>query len=121
MLSILPQSSGNVIGIKAEGVITPADYDKVLPEVESAIAEHDKISFVKDITDFTDIDPKAADKKKSLYFRLHDHIDKVAIIGNKGYMQMLIHSLQFVARLMHIEVRYFDASESDAAWEWARS
>ena len=37
MFKILSRSSGNVIGIRAEGLLTHADYQQVLPELEKMI------------------------------------------------------------------------------------
>jgi len=46
MIAFMPESEGNVVGLRASGKLTGADYERVLiPHLESLIERHGAASF----------------------------------------------------------------------------
>ncbi|KKK61502.1 hypothetical protein LCGC14_3013670 [marine sediment metagenome] len=58
MFKILNRSSGNVIGISVDGLLTHADYQRVLPEMEELIRQYGAIRVFLEITGIPSATPK---------------------------------------------------------------
>jgi len=118
MLEKLSESSGNVIGFKAVGDITKADYDILTPEVESLAQQHDSICLLMDLTEFKWEKAEAwrADMKFGSQFR--KNIAKMAIVGDKKWEKWLTKvCAPFYAR----EAKHFSSDDIGSAWDWLRA
>ncbi len=82
MIELLKDFPGNVVALAASGQVTKADYEKVvIPAVERALAQHDKVRLYYQIgPDFSGIDPGAmwADTKIGMGHFLR--WDRIAVI-----------------------------------------
>jgi hypothetical protein len=117
MFQRLDESSGRVIGFKLSGKLTDADYEEVVPQIESAIEESGKICMLWELEDFHGWDAKAAwdDLKSWIKFR-HD-LDRIAIVGEKAWEKWMT---KLVELFPGIDAKYFDHSQIQDAWGWLR-
>ena len=83
MIEKMAESSGNVIGFKVSGVVTKADYDVMVPEVEQRIKEHGGVRMLLDVEEFKHeaVTAWGADLKFGAH--LHGKVDRMAIVGDK--------------------------------------
>ena len=49
MFEMLPQSEGNIVGIRATGTLTDADYAELMPKLEALLVEHKRIRMLVDL------------------------------------------------------------------------
>ncbi len=118
MLQFIPVHEGNIFAVRATGKLTHADYQQFLPELESLIREHGKISLLMELENFSGWEIAAV--KDDIQFGLkHNHdFEKIALVGDKAWQQwMALMSKPFIKG----EVRYFSRSELQAAWDWLRN
>ncbi|RMD62494.1 MAG: STAS/SEC14 domain-containing protein [Alphaproteobacteria bacterium] len=120
MIEIMPQSSGNVIGIKAGGRLSDADYRQILiPCLEERLKQHRKLNilFYMDET-FTGWDLEAAWDDASYGLRHRADFDRIAVVGAPPWVEWCIRLIGF---LMKGEIRVFPAEQLDQAWAWIKT
>ena len=116
MFKILSRSSGNVVGIRAEGLLTHADYQKVLPELEQLIKDYGAIRVLMEITGIPTATPHALFDELKFDMTHNKQIERVAITGDSSIHEWMtkMTSLLFPKS----EIQFFDMSEADKAWDW---
>lgn len=117
MFEIIPVNDKDILAFKAIGKLTDADYKQFLPIMEEMIRKRGRISLFIEMQDFEGWEAQAA--WDDLRFGLHhDHdFKRIAIIADAP----LIHAAtSFVNLFSHIEMRFFDKSEAETAWDWLR-
>ena len=115
VISTLDGSSENTLGFAVEGDVTKADYDVLTPAVEHAVAEHGSVSLLLDLTEFHWEKVDAWGSDLEFGERLHDNIDKMAIVGDHTWQRYLAKlSSPFYAK----ESKFFESR--DDAWGWIR-
>jgi universal stress protein A len=117
MFEILPVNDKDILAFKASGKLTDADYKQFLPVLETMIRKAGQLSLYVELQDFEGWEAKAA--WDDLHFGLHHDNDfkRIAIVADKP----LIHAATgFINFFSHIEMRFFESSESEAAWDWLR-
>lgn len=120
MIDFMPESIGNVVGIRAGGRLTDADYKRTLiPRLESLFNQHGtlKVLFFMDET-FDGWDLKGAWDDASLGLRHRTDFEKIAVVGGPTWVEWCIKLAGF---LMKGEIRIFRRDQLNAAWEWIRS
>lgn len=117
MFEILPVNDKNILAFKASGKLSDADYKKFLPVLETMIRKKGRISLYVELQNFEGWEAKAA--WDDLHFGLqHDNdFKRIAIIADKPLVHAAIGFINFFS---HIEMRFFENSESQAAWNWLR-
>lgn len=118
MLSLMDGSEGHVVGIRAGGKLTEADYKAILPELEALFREHGTLDvlFFADET-FEGWDMEAAWEDASFGFAHVSDFRRLALVGAPDWV---VWCVRLSAFLFKGEVRIFDAGEIDAAWRWIR-
>ncbi len=115
MFTHIPIKADHIIGIKAEGVLTDADYKKFLPELEQSINNQGPVSAYVDMVDFEGWEAKAA--WDDLKFGIaHDlDFDRIAVVGDSKWQQWMIKvsNIFFAA-----DMRYFSAADQQQALDW---
>ncbi len=117
MIEKLADSSGNVVGYKAIGTITAADYHKLEPEVKSLVKKEGSIRMLIDLSEFKweKMEAWLQDLKFGSEFR-HE-IQKMAIVGDKSWEKWMTHLAKpFYAR----DAKFFHSADIDKAWTWLR-
>lgn len=117
MFEKMSKSSGNVIGYKAIGKLTPADYEKLVPEVEELVKQVGNFRMLMDLEEFQWETVKAWWQELKFSHEFRKNIDKMAIVGDKRWEKWITPLVKpFYAR----EAKYFHTADIDAAWAWLR-
>lgn len=116
MIKAIDRGFGNVLGFKLSGVISKADYDILVPRVESAVEEHGDIRLFLDVRDLRWEKVDAWGKDLNFGKTYRKRIAKMAFVGDKKWEQHLVALAQpFYAR----EIESFESDED--AWRWLES
>jgi L-2-hydroxyglutarate oxidase LhgO len=117
MFEKMAGSSGNVVGYKAAGTLTAADYKKLEPEVKALVEKQGNIRMMFDMSEFKweKVEAWVSDFKFGSEF--HNKIDKMAIVGDKSWEKWMAHlAKHFYAR----DAKYFKSADMDKAWAWLK-
>jgi hypothetical protein len=81
----MEHSTDKILGYRVSGDMTKADYQTLTPAVAAAIEAHGSVSVLLDLTGFHW--EKVSGWGADLHFgrQFHDKIDKMAIVGDKGF------------------------------------
>jgi hypothetical protein len=117
MLEKLSDSSGSIVGYKVAGKVTPADYQKLDPEVHALVDKYDRVCLLLDLQEFAGEEVKAWLPDLKFGHRFHDKISKMAIVGDKRWEKWLADLAHpFYAK----EAQFFHSDDIDKAWAWLR-
>lgn len=115
MIEKLDRSAGNVLGFKLSGKLHDADYKLFVPAVDAALAAHDKVRLLALLEDFHGWDAHALWDDIKFAANHFTKVDRVALVGDKSWESWMATVCKpFTAAT----VKYFDASQLDAAWAW---
>jgi SpoIIAA-like len=120
MIEFMQQSSGNILGIRASGKITDADYKLTLiPRLESLLNQHGKLRVLFFMDEkFDGWDLRAAWDNTSLDFRHRADFDRIAMVGASALEECCARLAGF---LIKGEIRTFRQDQLAQAWEWLRA
>jgi hypothetical protein len=117
MIEMLPGLPGNVVGIEGVGEVSSDDYKNVLiPAVDAALEEHDKIRLLYVLADrFDRISAGAAleDAKLGL-----EHLRGWELMAVVTDVEWIAHALNAVGWMVPAEIRVFPTAERAAAEAW---
>jgi SpoIIAA-like len=115
MIEKLDRGSGKVIGVKLSGKLHDGDYKQFVPTVDAAIAEQGKVRMLAWFNDFHGWDAHALWDDTKFAATHCTKIERIALVGEKTWEKwMAVVCKPFTMAT----VRYFDASEIEAAWKW---
>ena len=110
------RSSDKVIGLKLSGKLLHEDYQQFIPKLEALIGEHGSIRCLIEMSEFHGFEPRALWDELKFDTTHASKIERCAVVGNRAWERWttnLSKPLFFRAQL-----RYFDASELEEAWDW---
>ncbi|HUZ90538.1 MAG TPA: STAS/SEC14 domain-containing protein [Methylocella sp.] len=117
MIEALKDFPANVVAVACKGRVTSLDYETVLvPAVESALKQHDKLRLYYQIdSDFSGIDPGAMweDFKVGMEHLLR--WERIAVVTDVDWIEHTVRAFGF---LMPGKVKTFPVNESAKAREW---
>jgi hypothetical protein len=117
VIELLKDFPGNVVALSASGQVTKADYEKVVvPAVERALSQHDKVRLYYQIgSDFSGIDPGAmwADTKVGMGHLLR--WERIAVVTDVDWIRLSVTAFGF---LMPAQVNVYSAAEAAGARKW---
>ena len=116
MFTVLDQSQGKVIGLKVDGKLVHADYQKFVPMLEEIIAGHGSLRCFCELTNFKGITPHALWDEIKFDTKHCKHIERCAVVGDKHSHKWMTNVGGAIFRTA--EMKYFDVSETDKAWHW---
>jgi len=120
MIEFLPESSENIIGFRAGGRLTDADYKETLiPTLEAAFERYGKLNvvFVMDDT-FEGWDLEAAWDDASFGLKHRADFNKLALVGAPRWVEWCVKLGGF---LMKGEIKIFPGDGLEEAWRWVKS
>ena len=120
MLAIMKESAGDVVRIRATGMLTTADYDRVLvPKLMELSQKFETLRalFYMD-QDFRGWDLSVAWANTKLDFRFRGNLYKVAIVGAPAWEEWCV---KVASLVMKGELQTFRAEQLADAWEWVKS
>ena len=117
MIEVLPQSHDGMVGVRASGVLTDADYKQTLiPLLEKTIAGHGRARLLVEFADtFAGLEMAAAWDDAAFGFAHRADFDKLAMIGGP---QWVVWSAKLFAPFIAGETKIFPAGQSQQAWAW---
>ncbi len=113
MIEILERSHGNVIGMRASDEISEADIAEVAPKLDALIEQYGKINWLLVMETAKYGTLRAMYEDLMWAMRNLKHFDRMAIVGNKPWEELLIKADGLV-----FGEKYFDASKLDEAWDY---
>lgn len=106
-----------VLGFRAHGQVTAADYENVIvPDIEAAFALNRKLRVLFQLgEDFIGFDAGAMWDDAKLGFRHITGWDRVALVTDVGWVRMMMRMFGFAAPC---ELKLFANAEFDQAMRW---
>ena len=120
MVTIMPQSHDNVLGVQGTGKVTEDDYQNVLvPHLEAILKKYGKVRFLYYLDeDFTGWELGAMWEDAKFGLRHKDDCEKVAVVGGPKWVAW---GTRLVSHFMEGQVKIFPLEELQAAWDWLES
>ncbi len=115
MIEQLPTGSDQVLGFKMSGKLHDEDYKHFVPAVDAAVAKHGKVRMLAQFHDFHGWDARALWDDIKFSTTHCTKIDRIALVGEKSWEKWMA---AVCKPFTMAKIRYFDASELDAAKAW---
>jgi hypothetical protein len=115
MITILPETAGNLVAIRMSGVLVRSDYNEFLTLTKQKVAEFEDIRLFIEIENFQEITVQSLWEEIKFEFKYFNNIDKLAIIGEKDWQRR---AASVITAITTAQVRYFDKSEREYALTW---
>ncbi len=118
MLEILPESQGNLLGLRARGSLTLEDCTQVLlPRLQAVCQEQHQVRLLFCLEeDFQGWDLAALKGGELGQFK--DRLEKIAVAGGTWSARL---QLQMFSAMTGVPVEYFSREELAKAWAWLRT
>jgi SpoIIAA-like len=119
MIEFMPESSGRVVGVRATGTLTDADYKNTLiPKLEALFAQYGKLNVLFCMgEDFEGWDLEAAWDDASYGLKHRADFGKLAVVGGPIWVEWCMKLSGF---LMKGEIRIFPLDSLEEAWAWVK-
>lgn len=117
MIETIETGLPKVIGLKLHGKLHDEDYQSFVPMVDAVVAAEGKVRLFAQFEDFHGWDLHAAWDDFRFGMRHYRDFDRVAMVGDRNWEAWMATLYKPFTRA---EVRYFDASQIDEAWDWIR-
>jgi hypothetical protein len=114
MIETLDRSSGKVIGFKLSGKLHDEDYKHFVPAIDAAAGEG-KAKILAWFHDFHGWDAHALWDDIKFSTTHCTKIEKIALVGEKKWEEWMA---KVCKPFTMAKIKYFDASEIEAAWAW---
>ena len=115
MIEQLSYDSPKVLAFKMSGKLHDEDYKTFVPLVDSAIAKEGKVRILAQFHDFQGWDARALWDDIKFATTHCTKIERIALVGEKKWEKWMA---AVCKPFTMAKIRYFDASESDAAKAW---
>ncbi len=115
MFTILPETAGRRVFVKAEGRLTDADYKQLLPRLETAIGQYGTIRLFVDMAEFKGWSPQAAWDDLMFGLRHWNDFERMALVGDKRWEDI---AAKAMSALSKGDVRWFPTAERGIARAW---
>ena len=117
MYTIMPQSEGKVVGIKATGRIDSEDFQNIMPQLIAVFQKNSPIRLLMDWTNFDGFTSDAESDEFQFLINRSREIELAAIVGPSKWMGRV----NQIEKMTSIEMRLFDTNEMSEAWQWLKS
>jgi hypothetical protein len=115
MIEQLSLGTDQVLGFKMSGKLHDEDYQKFVPLIDAALAKHAKVRLLAVFHDFHGWDMHALWDDIKFSTTHCTKIDRIALVGEKTWEKWMA---KVCKPFTMAKIRYFDASEIEAAKEW---
>jgi hypothetical protein len=115
MIETLQTDTPKIVGFKMQGKLHDEDYKAFEPAVEAAVAAEGKVRLFAQFDDFHGWDMHAAWDDFKFGLRHYRDFERIAMVGDKTWEAWMAHLCK---PFTWASVRYFDSSETEAAWNW---
>jgi hypothetical protein len=118
MIEPLTRDSSKVLGFKMSGKLHDQDYKSFVPMVDKAIAEQGKVRILAQFHDFHGWDAKALWDDIKFSTTHCTKIERIALVGEKKWEEWMA---KVCKPFTMAQIKYFNASEIESAWQWLES
>ena len=121
MIEVMRESDGDVLGLRATGKLSVADYrDVLVPTVRALLDRFDSLKVLILLDEPFDGWTLGAAWANTVFDAKHrNHLGKVAMVGAPRWEQWCVNVA--ASLLMNGELQTFDREGLDAAWQWVRA
>lgn len=118
-VNLLSDGKDGVLAYEIDGRITADDVDKLLAPLEAHMKGNETINLLVRFKDYDGFDPAILINGSVMGSKMSAiaHLGRYAVVGAPKWMAAMGGT---VAAMMPFEMRMFDASEDDVAWDWVR-
>jgi hypothetical protein len=118
----LKETGGVAFGFKVVGKLLDEELKTFEPQLEFFIAEHKKhpIGILVDLTEMRGAEWKARWDDLRFLQKHTSHIARMAVVGAHRWEEV-VEFFTAGAAVLQSETRYFESSEMQNAWLWART
>ena len=122
MIERLKESGGAAIGFRVAGKLTDEDLKEIEPQLEVFIEKRRKrpIGILMDMTAMSGAEWKARWEDLRFLQKHTDHIARMSIVGAHGW-DAFAALLTSGGAILESETRYFETTQMEHAWQWART
>ncbi len=122
MIERIKESGGAAFGFKVVGKLTAEEVKAFEPQIEFFIVERKKhpIGILADLTEMQGADWKAHWNEMRFLQKFSDHIARMSVVGAHKWEE-IVTLVVAGAAVLQSETRYFESSEIEHAWHWART
>ncbi|MDB5310915.1 MAG: hypothetical protein JWO38_5117 [Gemmataceae bacterium] len=117
MIEQMMTEPGNVLEFKVTGKLHDADYKTFVPAVEEAIKAGGKVRILARFADFHGWDAPALWDDIKFAAHHYSDVERIALVGDKTWEKWMAAVCKPFTKAV---VKYFDASELEAARAWVR-
>jgi hypothetical protein len=117
MITVMPPSHDNVLGVQATGKVTDQDYLTVLiPRLEEVLKKYGKVRFLYYLDEgFLGWELGAMWEDAKFGLRHKDDCEKIAVVGGPKWVAW---ATKLFSHFMEGQVKIFPPEELQAAWDW---
>jgi stage II sporulation SpoAA-like protein len=115
MIKMLTGLAPHSVGFTLSGKLHDEDYKTFVPAVDAAIAQDGKVNVLAQFHDFHGWDAKALWDDIKFSTTHCTKIKRIALVGEKNWEKWMA---KVCKPFTMAKIRYFDASEIDAAKTW---
>jgi hypothetical protein len=115
MIEALRTDNPRIVAFRLHGKLHDEDYKSFEPAVEAAVAAEGKVRLFTQFDDFHGWDMHAAWDDAKFSLRHYRDFERIAMVGDRKWEAWMARLCKPFTRA---SVRYFDASEAEAAWTW---
>jgi len=114
MFEIMPETNERVLAIKNSGLVTSADYEATMPELQQRFEALGGLRAYLDWQDLEGWDP--AGESDAFMFRNYARgkFERIAIVGPEKWAD----EARQMAEHMNAKIRLFRPDQQDEAWAW---
>jgi hypothetical protein len=119
MITILPESEGNILGVQASDKLTDPDYRDIwIPKLLELIEKYGNVRALIYLDDtFRGWEVAALFDDAKIGIQHGNEFEKIAVVGGPEWVGW---SIKMFAHFMKGEVRVFPGEELKAAWNWIK-
>ncbi len=116
--TMLDLSDGKVVGFRLQGRLEKADYDRIIPLLESKIERFGKIRVLLEIKELRGITPAALWEDLKFDVRHAKDVERLAVVGDTDWQEWMAKISQ---PLIAGEARFFEFADLRDAWTWLKA
>jgi SpoIIAA-like len=119
MITILPESEGNMLGVRATAQLTDADYTDIwVPTMEAIIDKYGKVRALLYMdAEFEGWEASALWDDAKFGLKHNDDFEKIAIVGGPRWVRW---SINLLIPFLKCQVKMFRNSQLENAWQWLK-